>query len=51
MYLWYEDGDYVVILEEKVMRRGRVYFLTTAYHVDGNSQRRSLNQKYEKKEP
>jgi hypothetical protein len=51
MYLWYEDGNYVVILEEKTMRRGVVYFLTTAYHVDGDSQRRSLNRKYEKREP
>jgi hypothetical protein len=51
LYLWYEDGDYVVILEEKAMRRGGVYFLATAYYVDGDSQRRSLNRKYEKREP
>ena len=51
LYVWYEEGDYVVVLEERLMRRGRVYFLVTAYHVDGDATRRRLRAKYEKKEP
>jgi hypothetical protein len=51
LYLWYEAGDYVVILEEKTMRRGNVYFLTTAYYVEGDSGRRSLRRKYDAREP
>jgi len=45
-YLWLEEADYVVILQ----RRGRAYFLITAYHVDGDSTRRRLKAKYEGRE-
>lgn len=50
-YIWIEDWDYVIILREKQMRIGKVYFLVTAYYVDGNSSRRSLRKKYSKRIP
>jgi hypothetical protein len=48
-YIWLEPFDYVICLNKKVLRLGEVYFLVTAYHVDGNSRRRSLTQKYNKR--
>lgn len=51
-YLWLEGGDYVVILQKKNLPQKddlpekEVYFLITAYHVDGNSRRRQLQKKY-----
>ncbi len=41
-YLWLEDFDYVIILE----KRKRMTLLITAYYVEGDSNRRSLRQKY-----
>lgn len=46
-YLWLKDLDYLVILEERIKRR-HVY-LHTAFHVDGPSMRRSIQNKYEKR--
>lgn len=46
-YLWLEEHDYVVVIEEREKRRQA--FLNTAYHVDGPSMRRSLQKKYEKR--
>jgi hypothetical protein len=51
LYLWLQDYDYVVILEERDTRRGRGYFLITAHHLDGEGRRRNLQRKYEKREP
>ena len=51
LYLWLELWDYVVVLEERDMRSGRIYFLITAYHLDGKGRRRTLRRKYEKREP
>lgn len=51
LYLWLEAHDYVVVLEERDTRRGRVYFLLTAHYLDGESRRRNLWRKYEKREP
>lgn len=54
-YLWLEDCDYVVVLERKARWNGQsrtptgVYQLITAYHVEGDSTRRSLRQKYSKR--
>ena len=45
LYLWLEAWDYVVVLEERDMRVGRVYFLITAYHVDGDAVRQQLRKK------
>jgi hypothetical protein len=61
--LWLEAWDYVVVLEKRVLRIeevvvlekrlpriGEVAFLVSAYHVDGDSVRRSLRTKYAKRE-
>ena len=50
LYLWLEAWDYVVVLEERDVWIGRIYFLITAYHVDGESRRRQLRKKYRKRE-
>lgn len=41
-YIWLINYDYVVI----VQKRKKVAFLLTAYHVDGNSTKKSLRRKY-----
>ena len=46
VYLWLEEWDYVVILEKRTRRNTTRYFLVTAFHVDGDSTRRSLTRKY-----
>lgn len=51
LYLWLEPWDYVVILEERDGRGGRIYFPITAYHPDGEDRRQSLRRKYKKREP
>jgi hypothetical protein len=45
-YVWLENWDYVIILEKRRQRVGEIAFLITAYHVDGESQRRNLNSKF-----
>jgi len=45
-YLWLEAWDYVVVLEKRVQHKGEIAFLVTAYHVDGDYGRRSLQTKY-----
>lgn len=45
-YVWLEDFDYVIILDEK----NRVYFLVTAHHIDGDRRRNQLKTKYETRE-
>lgn len=51
-YLWPEHFDYVVVLHKsKIRLKKEVYFLITAFHLDGESRRRSLRGKYEKREP
>ena len=49
-YLWLKDNDYIVIFQKRKLRTGTVYFMKTAYYIDGDSKRRSLKRKYEKKE-
>lgn len=56
-YVWLEQFDYVVLLEKRVLKQKAavsgvlpertIAFLITAYHVDGESVRRSLRKKYE----
>jgi hypothetical protein len=47
-YVWLENWDYVVVLEKRKLRGGRASaFLITAFHVGGNSTRRTLQRKYE----
>lgn len=50
-YAWLEPGDYVVILERKEKKVGMVAFLITAYHLDGESTRRNMRKRYERREP
>lgn len=45
-YVWLHQHDYVVVLEPRPRRGGTVLFLVTAYHVDGESSRRTLRRKY-----
>lgn len=49
-YLWLESLDYVVILEKQ--RKGKkreAAFLVTTFHLDGESTRRSMRRKYERR--
>jgi hypothetical protein len=47
-YLWLENWDYVIVLEERQLGGGRnVAFLITAFHVGGESTRGSLRRKHE----
>lgn len=46
-YLWLEDFDYVIIFQKRKQGIGTVYFLLTAYYVEGESTRRNLRRKYE----
>ncbi len=49
-YLWLEDFDYVVIFQRRRQRVGLIYFLLTAYYIEGDSVRRNLKRKYENRE-
>jgi hypothetical protein len=48
-YVWLEQWDYLVIVEKRRQDIGMVAFLITAYHIDYESKRRSLNAKYGKR--
>ena len=48
-YLWIEKYDYVVILEKRKQRIGEIMFLITAYHLDGDSSRKKMMDKYNKR--
>ncbi len=50
-YLWIEKLDYVVVLEKRKVGKTEGYFLITAFYVDGESKRRNLRRKYEKRLP
>jgi hypothetical protein len=46
-YLWLEKEDFVVVLEKS--KNKKLYILVTAYYIEGDSTRRSLNKKYGKR--
>jgi len=48
-YVWLESSDYVIVLQRRAQKKGDIFFLTTAYHVDGDSIRAMLTRKYEKR--
>ncbi len=48
-YIWLEKFDYVIILQRKEQRIGTVYFIVTAYHVDGSRRIKQLQNKFENK--
>jgi len=50
LYLWLEDLDYVVVLEPQPKRSPQRFFLVTASHLDGPSQRRAMRRRYENRE-
>jgi len=56
-YVWLEQFDYVVILDERTLKAKpsrparKVAFLKTAYYIDGESKRRSLRRKYSERIP
>jgi len=49
-YVWLDDWDYVIILEKREQRKGQILFLITAFYVDGDSKRRNLRSKFNKRE-
>jgi hypothetical protein len=49
-YIWLHDWDYVIILEKRKHRKGPIAFLVTAFYVEGDSNRRSLSGKFQKRE-
>ena len=53
-YIWFEEQDYVIILQKReISYYGNlldVYYVVTAYHIDGASQRRSFERKYHSRE-
>lgn len=50
-FVWLEPWDYVIVLEKRRQKKGEVFFLLTAYYVEGDSSRRSLNAKYQTRIP
>lgn len=48
-YVWLSELDYVIILERQSKRRGDIYRLITAYHIEGDSGRRKLRRRYERR--
>lgn len=50
-YLWLEPFDYLIILEKQKRGGREIVFLITAYHVSGDSTKRGLNAKYQKRLP
>jgi hypothetical protein len=50
-YLWLRELDYVVVLKGVPPTTPRYYFLITAFHLSGDSQRRNMRRRYEEREP
>ena len=50
-YIWYQAGNYIVVLEKRQHRAGVIAFLVTAHYVEGAGRRRNLQAKYDKREP
>ncbi|MFH1085895.1 MAG: hypothetical protein V1772_09065 [Chloroflexota bacterium] len=48
-YVWLENWDYVIVLEKQKKRVGEVAYLVTAFHVAGESRRRNLRGRYDKR--
>ena len=49
-YVWYRDGDYVIVLERRQFRIGTIAFLITAYYVESEGRKRQLWTKYSNRE-
>ena len=50
-YLWLRELDYVVVLKGVPPAAPRYYFLITAFHLSGDSQRRNMRRRHEEREP
>jgi hypothetical protein len=50
-YLWLRELDYVVVLKGVPPAAPQYYFLITAFHVSGDSQRRNMRRRYQEREP
>lgn len=49
-YIWIEQHDFLVILEDRTKKNNPHYFLTTCFHVD-EFKKKDLNQKFAKRLP
>lgn len=47
VYIWLETLDYVIILQPVTRETDMIYYLVTAFHVDGERSRNGLKRKYE----
>ena len=50
-YIWYREGDYVIVLEKRQLRIGTIAFLITAHYVESEGRKRQLFTKYANREP
>lgn len=48
-YIWLKDHDYILVFKKLSKSWGTVYFLLSAYYVDGDSSRRTLRRKYDER--
>jgi hypothetical protein len=48
-YVWLRTNDYVVVLELRTQDVGEVFWLVTAYHVDGKDGRKRLQRSYDRR--
>lgn len=46
IYLWLEEQDYVIVLDEDVMQMVKSTFIVTAFYVDGKATQRDLRKRY-----
>ena len=50
-YIWLVEFDYIAILHKQKMKGYEVYFIKSAFHIDGPSSRRFIDSKFSKKLP
>ncbi len=50
-YVWLYNFDYVAIFKKRVQDIGQVYFLKSAYYIDGYRKRNQLEKKYRELNP
>jgi hypothetical protein len=48
-YVWLKDFDYVVVLKGVPSSAPGYYFLITGFHLTGDSQRRNMRRRYERR--
>lgn len=45
-YIWLENYDYVIIFQKRKLRKGIIYFLKTAYYVEGDATKLKLRKRF-----